>query len=93
MRAFEIQFTWQQLAQWVSLVEQWPYRVSYVIDACDNNPRVSNTVPLIDIYEKLVKCSLNTIIALTVLKHEYQSNVLKTQTWIWIEMQKTLSSI
>lgn len=52
MRAFEIPFTWQQLAQWVSLVEQWPYRVSYVIDACDSNTRVSNTVPLIDIYEK-----------------------------------------
>jgi hypothetical protein len=54
MRAFEIQFTWQQLAQWVSLVEQWPYRMSYIIDACEKGSRVHPSVPLFDIYEKYV---------------------------------------
>ena len=52
MRAFEIPFTWQKLAQWVTLLEQWPYRVSHIIDACENNSRVTSNVLLSDIYEK-----------------------------------------
>uniref|UniRef100_A0A915HFM0 KAP NTPase domain-containing protein n=1 Tax=Romanomermis culicivorax TaxID=13658 RepID=A0A915HFM0_ROMCU len=50
MRAFEITFNWVALGHWISLVEQWPYRLSWLIDYCDhNNP--SDTVTLKEIYD------------------------------------------
>lgn len=32
MRAFEIEFSWLSLGHWVSLLEQWPTRVCWLID-------------------------------------------------------------
>uniref|UniRef100_A0A1I8A8N2 ANK_REP_REGION domain-containing protein n=1 Tax=Steinernema glaseri TaxID=37863 RepID=A0A1I8A8N2_9BILA len=32
MRSFEIEFSWLTLGHWVSLIEQWPFRMSWLID-------------------------------------------------------------
>lgn len=32
MRAFEIEFSWVMLGYWVSLIEQWPSRMCWLID-------------------------------------------------------------
>lgn len=32
MRAFEIDFSWLSLGHWVSLLEQWPSRMCWLID-------------------------------------------------------------
>ncbi|OUC44637.1 putative P-loop domain protein, KAP family [Trichinella nativa] len=32
MRAFEIDFSWVTLGHWTSLIEQWPYRMSWTIE-------------------------------------------------------------
>uniref|UniRef100_A0A914XLM8 KAP NTPase domain-containing protein n=1 Tax=Plectus sambesii TaxID=2011161 RepID=A0A914XLM8_9BILA len=38
MRSFEVDFSWLMLGHWVSLIEQWPYRMSWMIDYCDQVP-------------------------------------------------------
>lgn len=50
MRAFEIEFNWVALGHWVSLVEQWPYRLSWIIDYCERQ-QPSENVTLHEIYD------------------------------------------
>lgn len=54
MRAFEVDFSWLMLGHWVSLIEQWPYRMSWLIDYCDQFPDLPDYCPLIDVYEECV---------------------------------------
>ncbi|CAI4222074.1 unnamed protein product [Auanema sp. JU1783] len=51
MRAFEIEFSWLSLGHWISLLEQWPARMCWLIDrALDIS---NNTVTLAEIYLQL----------------------------------------
>ncbi len=51
MRSFEVEFSWVLLGQWLSLVEQWPYRISWIIDYCEESEGLADSVPLKDIYD------------------------------------------
>lgn len=51
MRAFEIDFSWLKLGHWVSLNEQWPYRMSWLIDRCIESRDLDENVPLFTVYE------------------------------------------
>lgn len=50
MRAFDIEFNWIALGHWVSLVEQWPYRLSFMIDFCEQS-NISDSMSLREIYD------------------------------------------
>ncbi|VDK88849.1 unnamed protein product [Litomosoides sigmodontis] len=51
MRAFEIEFSWVSLAYWVSLIEQWPSRMCWLIDhALDIT---QDSYPLAELYNHL----------------------------------------
>ncbi|WKY04167.1 hypothetical protein Q1695_005278 [Nippostrongylus brasiliensis] len=51
MRAFEIDFSWLALGHWVSLLEQWPSRMCWLIDrALDIN---NNGLTLAEVYHQL----------------------------------------
>ncbi|XGW29887.1 hypothetical protein V3C99_009159 [Haemonchus contortus] len=51
MRAFEIDFSWLALGHWVSLLEQWPSRMCWLIDrALDVN---NNALTLAEVYHQL----------------------------------------
>ncbi|CAJ0602927.1 unnamed protein product [Cylicocyclus nassatus] len=51
MRAFEIEFSWLSLGHWVSLLEQWPSRMCWLIDrALDIS---NNTLTLAEVYHQL----------------------------------------
>ncbi|KAK6024357.1 putative septum site-determining protein MinC [Ostertagia ostertagi] len=51
MRAFEIDFSWLSLGHWVSLLEQWPSRMCWLIDrAVDIN---NNALTLAEVYHQL----------------------------------------
>lgn len=32
LRTFEVEFSWYLLYSWISLIEQWPYRMTWLID-------------------------------------------------------------
>ncbi|VDM74216.1 unnamed protein product [Strongylus vulgaris] len=51
MRAFEIDFSWLSLGHWVSLLEQWPSRMCWLIDrAVDIS---NNSLTLAEVYHQL----------------------------------------
>lgn len=34
MRTFDVEFSWNLLYTWISLIEQWPYRMCWIIEYC-----------------------------------------------------------
>ncbi|XP_013180376.1 PREDICTED: kinase D-interacting substrate of 220 kDa isoform X4 [Papilio xuthus] len=59
LKAFQIEFTWSQLASWVNLTEQWPYRTSWIIYHHETfEEHIDDATPLKHIFEK-VKPSLS----------------------------------
>lgn len=53
MKAFQIEFTWSQLASWVNLTEQWPYRTSWIIYHHETfEEHIDDATPLKHIFEK-----------------------------------------
>jgi ankyrin repeat-rich membrane spanning protein len=55
LRAYHISFTWRLLANWIYLIEQWPYRSSWFIMYFEENENEfsDETTPLFQIYEKI----------------------------------------
>ncbi|KAK6107528.1 KAP P-loop domain family protein [Brugia pahangi] len=51
MRAFEIEFSWVSLGYWVSLIEQWPSRMCWLIDRALDIPQ--DSYPLAQLYNHL----------------------------------------
>ncbi|KAM3718098.1 Kinase D-interacting substrate of [Dirofilaria immitis] len=51
MRAFEIEFSWVSLGYWVSLIEQWPSRMCWLIDHALDIPQ--DSYPLAELYNHL----------------------------------------
>jgi len=54
LRAYNIDFNWYRLAAWVNLVEQWPYRLSWIILYFEEHDDVTDDTTLQFIYEKSV---------------------------------------
>ncbi|KHJ41112.1 hypothetical protein D918_08805 [Trichuris suis] len=52
MRAFEIEFSWVTLAHWISLIEQWPYRMSWLIEY-SNHCKLPDELTLKEVYNDI----------------------------------------
>ena len=54
LRAYHIEFNWNVLASWIYLVEQWPYRSSWIVMCYEENEKEFNDeTTLQEIYEKI----------------------------------------
>ncbi|XP_028037940.1 kinase D-interacting substrate of 220 kDa B isoform X4 [Bombyx mandarina] len=54
LKAFQIEFNWYQLASWVNLTEQWPFRTSWIIYHHETyEEHIDDTTSLKNIYEKV----------------------------------------
>ena len=55
LRARGLEYSWKRLAAWVSLVDGWPYRTSWLVLLIeDSNTHLADKVPLKDLYEATV---------------------------------------
>ncbi|KAM3870880.1 kinase D-interacting substrate of 220 kDa B isoform 2-T2 [Diretmus argenteus] len=55
LRANQIIFTWDRLASWINLTEEWPYRTSWLILFLEETDGISDQVTLKSIYERISK--------------------------------------
>lgn len=46
MRTFNLKFSWNMLCTWISLIEQWPYRMCWIIEYCCPDETL-NKIPFI----------------------------------------------
>ncbi|CAH2990633.1 unnamed protein product [Chilo suppressalis] len=54
LKAFQIEFNWYQLASWVNLTEQWPFRTSWIIYHHETyEDHIDDSTSLKHIYEKV----------------------------------------
>uniref|UniRef100_A0A2A4JWT6 Uncharacterized protein n=1 Tax=Heliothis virescens TaxID=7102 RepID=A0A2A4JWT6_HELVI len=54
LKAFQIEFNWYQLASWVNLTEQWPFRTSWIIYHHETyEEHIDDSTSLKHIYEKV----------------------------------------
>ncbi|CAK1545285.1 unnamed protein product [Leptosia nina] len=54
LKAFQIEFNWYQLASWVNLTEQWPFRTSWIIYHHETyEEHIEDTTSLKHIYDKV----------------------------------------
>jgi ankyrin repeat-rich membrane spanning protein len=54
LRAYHVDFNWRILASWVYLVEQWPYRCSWVVMHYEDNEKEFNEeTSLTEVYERI----------------------------------------
>ncbi len=54
LRAYHIYFNWRMLASWIYLVEQWPYRCSWIVMHYEENENeFSDETSFVDIYESI----------------------------------------
>ncbi|XP_041358617.1 kinase D-interacting substrate of 220 kDa B-like [Gigantopelta aegis] len=54
LRAYNIEFVWHRLMAWINIIEQWPYRVSWIIYYYEENDDQDNTVSLYDLYQQVI---------------------------------------
>ncbi|OWF35590.1 kinase D-interacting substrate of 220 kDa-like [Mizuhopecten yessoensis] len=54
LRAYNIDFNWHRLAAWINLIEQWPYRVSWIILYFEENEMLDSSVTLASLYDRVV---------------------------------------
>ncbi|XP_033742353.1 LOW QUALITY PROTEIN: kinase D-interacting substrate of 220 kDa B-like [Pecten maximus] len=54
LRAYNIDFNWHRLAAWINLIEQWPYRVSWIIMYFEENEMLDSSVTLASVYDRVV---------------------------------------
>ncbi|KAK3576077.1 hypothetical protein CHS0354_014081 [Potamilus streckersoni] len=55
LRAYNIEFNWYRLASWINVVEQWPYRVSWIILFFEENDNLDSSTTLKEIYNKITE--------------------------------------
>ncbi|XP_026329834.1 kinase D-interacting substrate of 220 kDa B isoform X4 [Hyposmocoma kahamanoa] len=54
LKAFQVEFNWYQLASWVNLTEQWPFRTSWIIYHHETyEEHIDDTTSLKHIYDKV----------------------------------------
>ncbi|XP_076446294.1 kinase D-interacting substrate of 220 kDa B-like [Babylonia areolata] len=51
LRAYNIDFKWHRLAAWINIIEQWPYRVSWIIYLFEELDVVENSTSLCTLYQ------------------------------------------
>ncbi|CAL4059484.1 unnamed protein product, partial [Meganyctiphanes norvegica] len=53
LKSFHIDFNWYHLASWVNIIEQWPYRASWLILYYEaNEDKLEDKLSLMELYEK-----------------------------------------
>ncbi|XP_023680586.1 kinase D-interacting substrate of 220 kDa B isoform X2 [Paramormyrops kingsleyae] len=55
LRANQITFSWDRLASWINLTEQWPYRTSWLILFLEETDGIPDQAALKTIYERISK--------------------------------------
>ncbi|KAM8831907.1 kinase D-interacting substrate of 220 kDa B isoform 2-T2 [Spinachia spinachia] len=55
LRANQIAFSWDRLASWINLTEQWPYRTSWLILYLEETDGVPDVATLKTVYERVSK--------------------------------------
>lgn len=55
MRTFDVEFSWNILYTWISLIEQWPYRMCWIIEYCCPDESLG-VIPFIN-FDKNLKIS------------------------------------
>uniref|UniRef100_A0A8C4NPD0 Kinase D-interacting substrate 220a n=1 Tax=Eptatretus burgeri TaxID=7764 RepID=A0A8C4NPD0_EPTBU len=55
LRANQISFSWDRLASWINLTEQWPYRSSWIVLFLEQAENVPEHTTLKNIYERIAK--------------------------------------
>ncbi|CAG2197132.1 ARMS [Mytilus edulis] len=53
LRAYNIDFSWYRLASWINIIEQWPYRTSWIILYYEEKEMMDNNSTLFSIYQKI----------------------------------------
>ncbi|XP_046390035.1 kinase D-interacting substrate of 220 kDa B isoform X2 [Ischnura elegans] len=53
LKAFQVDFSWYHLANWVNVTEQWPFRISFLGLHCETHPNYEADTPLKDIYDSI----------------------------------------
>ncbi|CAL4079845.1 unnamed protein product, partial [Meganyctiphanes norvegica] len=54
LKAFQIDFNWYQLASWINITEQWPYRASWLILYYESHEEVlEDKTSLLHLYERI----------------------------------------
>ncbi|CAC5368968.1 KIDINS220 [Mytilus coruscus] len=53
LRAYNIDFSWYRLASWINIIEQWPYRTSWIILYYEEKEMMDNNCTLFSIYQKI----------------------------------------
>ncbi|XP_076446293.1 uncharacterized protein LOC143283807 [Babylonia areolata] len=54
LRAYNIDFKWHRLAAWINIIEQWPYRVSWIIYLFEELDVVENSTSLCTLYQRIL---------------------------------------
>ncbi|KAL8561546.1 hypothetical protein ACOMHN_024782 [Nucella lapillus] len=54
LRAYNIDFKWHRLAGWINIIEQWPYRVSWIIYLFEEMDVVENSTSLATLYQRIL---------------------------------------
>ena len=61
LRAYYVEFNWNVLASWIYLVEQWPYRSSWIVMSFEENEsEFTDETTLLEIYEG-IKNKIHTV--------------------------------
>ncbi|XP_046352600.2 kinase D-interacting substrate of 220 kDa B-like isoform X1 [Haliotis rufescens] len=53
LRAYNIDFNWHRLMAWINIIEQWPYRVSWIIYYFEESDCLDRSQSLHSIYQKI----------------------------------------
>ncbi|XP_071446780.1 kinase D-interacting substrate of 220 kDa B [Hetaerina americana] len=53
LKAFQVDFSWYHLANWVNVTEQWPFRISFLGLYCETHPNYEADAPLKEIYDQI----------------------------------------
>ncbi|KAK7097954.1 kinase D-interacting substrate of 220 kDa B-like [Littorina saxatilis] len=54
LRAYNIDFKWHRLAAWINIIEQWPYRVSWIIYFFEEAEVLDNSTSLCTLYQRVL---------------------------------------
>ncbi|XP_052793436.1 kinase D-interacting substrate of 220 kDa B-like isoform X2 [Mya arenaria] len=80
LRAYNIDFNWYRLAAWVNMVEQWPYRLSWIILYFEEHDDLDDDVTMKFIYDK-IECQMPNSSEVEPLL-EIDRNVRKLQAFL-----------
>lgn len=55
LRAYDVDFSWFRLAAWINVIEQWPYRMSWVILEIEDDETIEECVTLKAVLDRVIQ--------------------------------------